>query len=86
MKKAIYLILATAAVVIFAGCERSSLKTISEFSLSNITPAVTGSITDNTIDLTVPYETDVKTLVASFTVSEDAVVTVGGHYPAEWYN
>jgi hypothetical protein len=55
-------------------------KEITAFSFQGLTPAVTGLIsqTAHTIGLTVPPATDVTTLVATFTTSAGASVTVGG--------
>lgn len=55
----------------------SSEKEISEFSFAGLAPTVTGTITGTDIALTVPYGTDVTSLVASFTHSELSTVKVG---------
>jgi len=55
-------------------------KAITAFSFAGLTPAVTGEIneTNHTIALTVPYGTTVTNLVATFTASANATVTVSG--------
>jgi hypothetical protein len=57
----------------------SSSKEIASFSFKNIGGGIVGSIDedDRIIRLTVPYDTDVKHLAASFKCSEHAVVKVG---------
>ncbi|HOI90028.1 MAG TPA: hypothetical protein PLK28_05900, partial [Candidatus Rifleibacterium sp.] len=55
----------------------SSEKSISAFGIAN--PAATGSIneTERTIQLSVPYGTDLTNLTATFSLSERAIVKVG---------
>ncbi len=55
---------------------KSKAKEITEFSLVN--PAITATIDQNTITATVPFGTDVTKLVANFTVSNLATVSVNG--------
>jgi photosystem II stability/assembly factor-like uncharacterized protein len=55
---------------------KSKAKEITEFSFVN--PAITATIDQNTITATVPYGTDVMKLVANFTVSNLANVSVNG--------
>jgi len=50
---------------------------ITEMKFSSLDSEVVGIINDNNITLTVPYGTDVSNLVATFTTSEEATVTVG---------
>jgi hypothetical protein len=54
----------------------SPLKQITAFSFSNLTPNVVGVIneTDHTISLTVPYGTDVTTLIPMITISANASI------------
>ena len=57
----------------------SSEKAITAFSFAGLNPVVAGTVneTNHTIVLTVPYGTDVSSLVATFTVSAGASVKVG---------
>jgi hypothetical protein len=55
----------------------SSDKQITAFSFTNLTPNVAGTIveTDHTISVTVPFETDITTLVPSVTISDKASIS-----------
>jgi hypothetical protein len=57
----------------------ASAKAITAFSFSGLTPAVTGTITEasHSIALTVPYGTNVGSLVASFTTTGTSVTVAG---------
>jgi len=57
--------------------EKSTAKDITAFSFVN--PAMTGVIADTLITVTVPFGTDVTSLVASFTLSDSAHVNVLGN-------
>ena len=54
----------------------SNLKIINSFNLDGLTPVVNGVInnTDHTISLTVPYGTDIKTLIPTISFSEKATI------------
>ncbi len=56
----------------------SSLKQITAFRFSNINPEVTGTINeaDHTIVATIPYASDITGLIATFTTSQFAQVTI----------
>ncbi|MBJ6360759.1 cadherin-like beta sandwich domain-containing protein [Paenibacillus sp. GCM10012307] len=56
---------------------KSSVGDITAFSFEGLTPAVTGTINNTTITLTVPYGTDRSALVATFTHSPNSTVAVG---------
>jgi outer membrane biosynthesis protein TonB len=55
----------------------SSLKAITAFNFSNLTPAVTGVVeeTNHAISLTVPFGTDVKAIVPTISISEKASIS-----------
>ncbi|MFA6393156.1 MAG: immunoglobulin-like domain-containing protein [Candidatus Paceibacterota bacterium] len=55
----------------------SSEKSITSFNFESLDPKVTGTIndTDHTVNLTVPYGTDIKTLIPTITISEKASVS-----------
>lgn len=57
----------------------SSSKEITSFSFKSLDPDVTGTIDreDGSIELTVPYGTDLDNLAASFNCSDNAVVKIG---------
>ncbi|WP_042169601.1 cadherin-like beta sandwich domain-containing protein [Paenibacillus gorillae] len=55
----------------------STEKELMSFSFAGLTPAVTGTISGNNITLTVPYGTDVSTLVSTFSSSAGSTVKVG---------
>jgi uncharacterized repeat protein (TIGR02543 family) len=67
----------TQAYVVTVTVASNAAKTLTAFSFSN--PAVTGTISESakTVFLTVPYGTDVTTLVATFAVSSGASVKIG---------
>ncbi|MDR3519414.1 MAG: DUF5011 domain-containing protein [Candidatus Pacebacteria bacterium] len=56
---------------------QSSLKTITAFDFSNLTPIVSGVVdeTNHAISLTVPYGTDITTLVPMITISDKASIS-----------
>ncbi|REK75587.1 cadherin-like beta sandwich domain-containing protein [Paenibacillus paeoniae] len=56
---------------------KSSERDLTAFSFQGLTPAVTGTIDGTDISLNVPYGTNRSALIASFTHSEQATVTVG---------
>ena len=55
----------------------SSAKDLTSFSFEGLSPRVTATISGNNITATVPYGTDVTSLVVSFGASASSVVTVG---------
>ena len=75
MKKDVYLLLAAAAIFIFAGCPPqtpSVEKAITEFGFKDISP-VTVEITEVAIKVTVPYGTDLAALIAVFSTTVSAL-------------
>ena len=85
MKKAIYLLLAAVGIFILAGCPTAPLgvdNTITEFGFKDVSP-VTAEITGGAIEVTVPYETDVTALIATFastgvSITADGAVQISG--------
>ena len=56
---------------------KSSAKTLSSFTFGSLNPAVTGSISGNTITATVPFGTNVTALAPTIGVSDKAMVSPG---------
>jgi hypothetical protein len=56
---------------------KSSEKTITAFSFNGLNPQVTANISGTNITATVPYNTNLSNLVATFTASAKATVTIG---------
>ena len=69
----------TASYTLNVTAPKSSEKAITGFSFQGLEPAVVGTIDEEakTIALTVPYDTDVTALVATFTNSAKSAVKVG---------
>ncbi|SHK35344.1 protein of unknown function [Reichenbachiella agariperforans] len=69
--------------LIWSGCKEdeqpeallNDAKQIETFVLEELDPEVDGVITDNMIDLTVPFDTDVTALTPSITISDKATVS-----------
>ncbi|QGQ94172.1 hypothetical protein EHS13_04245 [Paenibacillus psychroresistens] len=55
----------------------SSAKNITAYSFAGMTPSVTGTISGTNISLTVPSETDVTSLIATFANDAESTVKVG---------
>ncbi len=79
MKKLIYILLAVLALAVFTGCNTEAPGAellITEFGFKDVSP-VTAEITGVAIEVTVPYGTDLTSLIATFT-STGVSVTVDG--------
>ena len=79
MKRKICSLLVVLIVIIISGCEEpvlSNEKSITGYSFADLKPAVAGVITGAAIELTVPYETDLTKLAATF-ITTGTGVTVG---------
>ena len=94
MKKAIYLLLATAAVVIFAGCppQAPSVEAaILAFDFKaadnvDIDSDMSGTIDGNLITVNVPNGTDITALVPAITISEGASISPAAATAADFSN
>ena len=88
MKNQIRILVAALSVLLVLGlvaaCKKdpdpvakSSAKTLSSFTFGTLNPAVTGSISGNTITATVPFGTNVTALAPTIGVSDKATVSPG---------